>query len=427
MTAVPLQPEKNAGIRHRLLMIALDFPPVASSGSFRLASFARHLPEHGWTTSVVTARNPFREDTEPVTAASLRADCEVIHAFGFDTKEVLSWSGRYPAFLAFPDRAVSWVADGIRRALRICRSCRIDAIFSSSPVVSAHLIAYAVKKVSGLPWVLELRDPWSPASPYGPLLRRLDARMEYRLLQAADRIVVVTDGMVDVLEQRLDAGDRSKIRLVTNGYDEHVMGNVLEAAKRSPSFNVVHTGSCLPAYRDPAPVLRAVRLGLDRGELPGDTSVDLVGAPHDATLLDEIATLRLHSHVKVIPRTNHREALAATARAAVLLVLQTRAHHDRSIPTKVYEYLRTDRAILGVVRDNSDAANALQGFEGVTLASPTDVDAIADALGSLYRAWADGKADGFSRDVTRYSRGRLTADLAMLLDEVITPDGGATP
>jgi hypothetical protein len=146
----------------------------------------------------------------------------------------------------------------------------------------------------------------------------------------------------------------------------------------------------------------------------------LVGAPCDASLSREIERLRLQPQVKLQPRVSHHEAMAATSHGAVLLVLQTNPLHDRSIPTKVYEYLRTDRAILGVVRPHSDTAHLLQSFAGVTVVSPTDVEAIANALATLYRTWTNGKTVGFSRNVSHYSRGHLTADLAKMLDDVIS-------
>ncbi len=52
-----------------------------------------------------------------------------------------------------------------------------------------------------------------------------------------------------------------------------------------------------------------------------------------------------------------------------------------------------------------------------TVVPPTDVEAAAQALAAAYRAWAAGAARGFARDVGRYSRRRIAAELAELLDE----------
>lgn len=404
--------------RRHLLMITLDFPPVATSGALRLASFARHLPEHDWRTTVLTIRGSFYADFETGGVDPLPPDCEVVRAFGFDIKRALSWRGRYAGALAFPDRAVPWVGDGVRQALAVCRRQPIDAIVSSSPVVSAHLIGYVVKKLTGRPWVADLRDPWNLLTPHGALLRRLDEALERRLLSAADRITAVNPGLLADLGRRLGEGTRSRSRLLANGYDESAMASVLESATRPTRFSIIHTGSCQPPYRDPTSFFRAVRLCLDRGDLPATTSIDLIGAPVNSALQAEVVRLQLGSHVQPRARMVHREALQATARAALLLVLQTRPDHDLCVPVKTYEYLRTDRAILGLVRAGGETARLLRGFAGVTLVSPDDVEGIAAALAAIHRAWAAGQADRFTRDVACYSRQRIAAELAAVLDEM---------
>ena len=40
-----------------MLMLSYAFPPVAASGTFRVARFAMYLPEFGWRPVVVTANH----------------------------------------------------------------------------------------------------------------------------------------------------------------------------------------------------------------------------------------------------------------------------------------------------------------------------------------------------------------------------------
>lgn len=411
----------------RLLLIARDFPPAATSAALRAASFARHLPEHGWTTSVVTIRRGFHAFTDTQLEQALPPHCRILRAFGFDTKRVFSLFGRYPGALAFPDREASWIADGVRQALRACREAHISAVLSTSPAASAHVIAFVVKRATGLPWIAELRDPWNLDTPLGPFLGRLDRGLERRLLGVADLVAVVTAGVAADLARRHGAEIGDKVRLLPNGYDEDATAAPFASASPASRFTVVHTGGCQPTYRDPVPLLRAVRVCLDRGELPAEISVDLVGTPDDPSLRIEVERLQLGAQVNVRERVNHRQSLAATATASLLLLLQTRPEHDLCIPAKAYEYLRTDLPILAVVRDSSETARLLHDFGGVTVVSPTDVEGIARALGAAYRAWTAGAARGFSRDIARYSRRRVAADLARLLDEQCAVTAGGIP
>lgn len=402
----------------RVLMIARDFPPALTSATLRTASFARHLPAFGWKVSVVTIADSFHAVTDPGGAPSLPEGCEVFHAFGFDTKAVIGVRGRYPSLLAFPDREVSWIFDGVRQALRAHRRGAADVVWSTSPSVSAHCIAYVVAQLTGLPWIAELRDPWNLDAPYGSLLRSADSRLQRRLLAAADAIVVTTAGLATDLERRCGASVRGKLSVISNGYEEESFAEV-SANDRAASFSIAHIGECPPSYRDPAGFLRAVRRCIERGDLPPDTRIDFIGAAATRdSIWPDVVSSGLQGQVRITERLNRDDAAAVTARTPLLLLLQAGLDRDAQVPAKAYEYLRSGAYILAVTSPEGETAQLLRGFAGVSVVAPDDIDAIAAALAGAYRSWADGHADGYARDVQRYARAKLAGDLAQVLEAV---------
>src|SRR5262249_33231057 len=144
----------------------------------------------------------------------LPADCRVYSAFGFDTKTVLSIRNRYPLFLATPDRDISWFPHAVVSCLRVCRTEQPHVLLSTSPPVTAHCIGLAVQRLTKLPWVVELRDPWNLDTPLGPLSRRLDRHLEHRSLMAADRVVVTTAALAEDLTRRFGNAVGRKITVV---------------------------------------------------------------------------------------------------------------------------------------------------------------------------------------------------------------------
>jgi hypothetical protein len=76
-----------------------------------------------------------------------------------------------------------------RRAGRpaLIRQYRPDAIWSTYPIATAHLIALTLQKLSGLPWIADQRDPMlddsDPLAPYPPepRLHRMHAWIEQRI------------------------------------------------------------------------------------------------------------------------------------------------------------------------------------------------------------------------------------------------------
>jgi hypothetical protein len=114
------------------------------------------------------------------------------------------------------------------------------------------------------------------------------------------------------------------------------------------------------------------------------------------------------------------------SRANVLLLLQPPGQHSAS--GKIYEYLATGRPILCIAPSDSLACRLVRDLAAGECASPDDVSEIEAAVERLYRRWREGKL-GPSPEVRcvaleRYSRAKLTGDLAHIFDAAVD---GANP
>ncbi len=152
----------------KLLIISYAYPPVHSIGAVRLASLVRHLPRYGWKPYVVTVK-PGKWIHDTITGAPNDAHGEVCRTTAVDLKEIITKLfgrafrsggvtrgkahasrkfsparlalGFYDNILAFPDSAWPWYFLGRRRALEFARKIEPDAILSSSPPETCHIIA----------------------------------------------------------------------------------------------------------------------------------------------------------------------------------------------------------------------------------------------------------------------------------------------
>lgn len=154
----------------RILMIAYHFPPLAgSSGIQRTLRFVRHLPHFGWQPLVLTANARAYERTSTDLLADVPAGTVVHRAFALDTARHLALGGRYIASMARPDRWISWKIDAVRAGLRMIKTYRPDAIWSTYPIATAHLIGAELHRRTGIPWLADFRDPMAqegyPADP----------------------------------------------------------------------------------------------------------------------------------------------------------------------------------------------------------------------------------------------------------------------
>mgnify|MGYP002788827393 CR=1 FL=1 len=391
-----------------VLLVANNYPPANVPGATRAARLVRHLPALGWRPIVITT-------TSADGSGSDDSEDGVIRVRRIDTREHLAIAGRYPAFLAFPDRWVASLPGAVRRGLGLLRRQRIDAVCSTSPPVTPHLVARALRLRTTAPWVLELRDPWNLAAPFGPVLRALDRRLARRLLGAADRVVVTTDLLAD--ELRAVIGPQ-RVRVVPNGFDERDFAG--PAPTPDGRFTLLHAGHVGAGYRDPVELLRAVRLCRDAGLLPADVRVRLLGVPEDtaAGLCAAASGLGLGDAVETAPRVSTREAIAAMRVASLLVVLQEKATFAHSVPSKVWEYLRSGRAVVAIAPPGGATHAALCGVPGVRLAPENRAATIAPLLAEAYAAWRARPEHTFVRDLEAWRAESIAARFAAVLDEV---------
>ena len=174
-------------------MIAFHFPPLAgSSGIQRTLRFVQHLPAYGWQPIVLSAHPRAYADTSDDLLAAIPPGTVVDRAFALDTGRHLAIGGRYPGFLARPDRWRSWVFGAIPAGLRLIRRFRPDVIWSTYPIATAHLIGHRLHRLTGIPLVADFRDPMvQDGYPADPKTYRSFERVERSVVTDAARLVFV--------------------------------------------------------------------------------------------------------------------------------------------------------------------------------------------------------------------------------------------
>ena len=404
-----------------LLLISAHFPPSPFVGGMRAAAFTRRLPRLGWHTCVVTLR--MRPAQHGAATPCTRAR-RIERTWGANSRDVFAIAGRYPSFVALPDGYVSWLPFAVARSLRVIRQEKPAVLMTSGPPSTAHCIGLAIKRLTGLPWLADLRDPWQTTAGASRLYAAVDARLERLVMSAADRIVATTSSIAADLCTRLGAGVADKVDVIANGYDEELFAQCV-ATPAVGRFTIAHIGS-VTGYRDAGAFLSALRDCLAAATLPPDTQVIFLGggdAAACAALQRATDALQLASHVTFQPRCQPDEAVMAMQRASALLLLQCSPAAACCIPTKAFEYLRSGRPVLCLAPDGSEVRELLSRFEAVFSSAPDNVPAIRAQLEAAYRsAQADGPV---RRDVDAYSRQAAAVRLAALLDALASRCSGA--
>lgn len=352
-------------------MIAYHFPPLAgSSGIQRTLRFVQQLPQFGWKPMVLTASPQAYEKTSGDLMADVPADTVVRRAFALDTARHLQIKGRYFGWMARPDRWVSWQFDAVRQGLKLIDEFKPDAIWSTYPIATAHVIASKLQKMSGLPWVADFRDPMAQVGyPADPVTRQIYLNIEAEAAQHARLCTFTTPGAAREYKARYpDAAERMVV--LENGYDEEsfVDAEALIAASRATldgqrqkrPMVILHSGIVYPEERDPTHLFMALGQLKKEGKLtPDDLKIRFRASVHDDLLRQLASNHGTEGFIELCPAIPYREALAEMLQVDGLLVLQASNCNDQ-IPAKIYEYLRARKPILGLTDPAGDTAGVLR-------------------------------------------------------------------
>lgn len=413
-----------------VLMVAFHFPPQrGSSGIQRTLKFAQHLPQLGWKPLVLSAHRRAYAASSDDQMGDVPGDLVVKRAFALDSGRHLAIKGRYLRALALPDRWITWMFGAVPAGLKLIKEHKPHLIWSTYPIPTAHLIAYTLKRFSGLPWIADMRDPMTEkGTPDVPIVWRCYRWVEQLTVRNCTRLVFTTPGALAVYRARYPDVPASRFRLIENGYDEDDFVRATASYKptdKAPGGPLVllHSGIIYPLERDPTPMLAALgELRLQGKISPETVRVVLRASVHEDLLADLIARFKLEGLVVLEPHIPYRAALAEMLDADGLLVLQA-SHCNAQIPAKVYEYMRARRPILALTDPVGDTAATLRGAGIDTIARLDSKEDIMQGLMRFIELLRNGQAPlpPANANLT-YSRRSRSSQLADLMAEVIAED-----
>jgi len=448
----------------RVLMVSYYFPPSGGPGVQRVLKFVHYLPARGFLPVVLTVpenaafpvrdeslaaeippeaaivRSPIREfyglyaraagrrrGKKGETAAAPPPNLVTTAATGNGALgRVLTWL-RGAVFV--PDGRMGWLPGGTRAGVRAVRDHGIEVVYASGPPFTAHWIARRVAERTGLPLVLDYRDPWTRAPFYPrrpPLARAIDERLERSCLRRARAVIPVNEAIRSDLLARHSDLDPGRFHVITNGWDPADFAGL--TADPGATWTVTHTGTLpggLPAafpralaslLRDDPALAEKLRVRFI-GHTPPDVAARLTEPP-----LDRI--------VRIEPYRPHRASIEALLESRLLLLAIEDGPAARGILTgKLFEYIGSGVPILALVPEGEASALIERTGCGRALRG-SDEAGIRAALWEAVAAFRQvrrpfGPPQPGSAEA--YARPALTDTLAGILRQAIDAPGLAPP
>ena len=425
----------------RVLVIAYYWPPSGGSGVQRWVKMCKYLPSFGWTPVVYTPEDPavtstdlsLLEDIDPLlevlkqpivepgkfAGKTTSSTVTPINSSSKGLKQRLMMWIRANVFI--PDPRVVWVRPSVKFLKKYLKEHPVDAIISTGPPHSMHLIARKLSMDTGIPWVADFRDPWTKMYylKYLPLTgrsRRAQENMEASVLREASRIVAVTP----LMKEDFGAMTTTPVEMITNGYDEGDFPASMPSAGSDNNglFTLLHAG-LLASDGNPVQLWKA--LGEMTAENPLFASrlrLQLCGKT-DAAVLESIREAGLEHYVDNVGYQPHDKVVRLMRNAsALLLPLRNAAEYRPIIPGKTFEYLASRRPVMGIGQKDGAMAAVLEDAGAGETFEWEDKDGMKAWMEDKFRKFIAGELDDNASSPEKYSRRNLARQFAALLDDI---------
>jgi hypothetical protein len=370
----------------RILFVAHSFPPSTEVGGARVVGLCKYMPEFGISPVVLTVQDRFHGRLDRTISipsatrvirtpqnltpldwyAAWRSRRPPANSVGTDGRPSVravnassdrTWRQQLLSLMLVPDKYWGWYRPAVRTGRHLLQSGKFDAIISTGPPFTAHLIARSLRAKFRIPWIADFRDPWvgnDALQPFHTSWRAaMDARLESKCIRQADMVVCNNRYVNESFRKRYPELPEKKFATLTNGYDNVLPPADLSLSKHTP-LKCLHLGAIYAGRRIDGfcgGLLNLVREGkLD----PHRLKVLFLGEMDDAQLADcrRVASdLIASGTIEFQPPIDRERARGFLWEADVLLVFQ--GGHRTQIPAKFYEYLVTGKPMFAVAEQGA--------------------------------------------------------------------------
>ena len=409
-----------------VLMVAYYFPPLGMGGVQRMAKLAKYLPRFGYDVRVLTVK-PIRYPAyDPSLLDELPAPVEIFRSGSRDPARISRFlplpihvSASAKTFakqkgnLFWPDAKAGWSRPATRMAAEIAASEKIDLVLSSSPPITAHLIAMKIKKRFHLPWVADFRDFWESRPPEDVYRDQERIDKSYRLL---DDIAAAADAVTRV-NNAIMRGRTDNAVTIMGGYDPDDFEN-LPGPEKDEYFTLCFLGTA-GLLTPIEPFFAAARRLLENDStLDRQARFVIVGANDANEIARTAARYGLADRVEQTGYLPHRQALRKASQAAVLLISLER-RSGGILPGRVFDCLALPAPILAAVPTDGEAARLISSHNGGICVDPDDIERLGGEMIKLYRLHQNSTV-WEKRGLSSFTRLDAARQFAAVFDELIS-------
>ena len=423
----------------KVLVITYYWPPAGGSGVQRWLKFVKYLPEFGVTPVVFTVKDPEYAVRDESLQGEVAKDLEVLRGKIREPNQLLAIFGgkRKKSSMGFldaepglkdrvlrfiranyfiPDSRRFWIKPSVKQLADYLKDKDFDAIITTGPPHSVHLIGLELKKKLSIKWVADFRDPWTSIDYFHnlPLTQsslKKHMELEREVLNRADCVIVVGGKM----KEEFDA-ENENVRVISNGYDTYAPEG---ETYLDPEFTLTYAG-LMNDDRNPKGLWAVLgRIASANPEFKTDLKIRIVGSCSPG-VLRSIKDNGLSDNLDNLGYQDHDRVARYQRSAQVLLLTVNEVPSAKGIVTgKIFEYMQARRPVLAIGPTDGDLADILDKTHSGVILDFGDEDGMEKVIHGFYGQYKTGSLEVNSRNIEVYHRRNLTAELFEMLKKTI--------
>lgn len=415
----------------KVLIITYYWPPAGGSGVQRWLKFVKYLQEYGIEPVVYTVDNVRYLKEDKSLLDDVPRNTKVLKHSIWEPTDLLFWKKKKSQksgisnisqnrFLSFirgnffiPDPKVFWVNSSVKFLQKYLNSNKVDAIISTGPPHSMHLIAQKLYKKNKLKWIADFRDPWTDLYYNKDFSEQSFAKkknkiLEKSVLKNADCVLTVSES----LKEQFSINAR-RVEVITNGYDNEIRS--AEDTVLDKLFTISYIG-LLPKQSNPKLFFKVLQeLCSQNEDFKNDLKLNFIGDISDDVRV-EVLKNNLEKNTSFKGYVDHEKAIEFQNKAQVLLLLIPNIEKSKGILTgKLFEYLIAKRPILAIGPEDGDLAEILKETDSGILIDFSNREQLSSEILKFYHQYKKGNLKVNSKNIGKYHRKELTKKLAFII------------
>ncbi|NCB08462.1 MAG: glycosyl transferase family 1 [Bacteroidia bacterium] len=427
----------------KILIITYYWPPSGGGGVMRWLKMSKYLPEFGWQPVVYTPSNPDSSVYDESLVNEVHPDIIEIKTPIWEPYQIYrkltgkkknqtfkagyisvastgNWKNRLSVFIRgnflIPDPRMFWIKPSVKYLTKYLKENPVDAMVSTGPPHSMHLIALGLKKKINIPWIADFRDPWTDIDFYHKLrltrwADRKHRRLEQKVLLKADHVVTVSPSWKKDFEKICNR----QVDLVHNGYDSEDF-NIQDNFSHQQEFFLSHFGA-FNKDRNPSTLWAVLaELSSVNAEFKKALRIQLIGQT-DESIIEEIKQKGLTENLVLYDYLPHRQGIDLLRRSQILLLPINDAPNLKGIlPGKMYEYMALKRPVLAIGPTGADFAQILAETKSGVSHHYDDREGLKKSVEDFFQQFQNNNLRMDSGEYEKYSRRNLAKKFVGLLE-----------